>query len=185
MFVKTVPSKRTAPTAFVKIPAWLVAGKENIATLTHSRPNQTSELHLPTVQGDLRYHLKLKILLSVQHLRRKGCITQCLYPAGVGQCMHRGTEGLHSTSCTTLRLHHRCLMCTRERWRSKYLGTVSDCVVACICRWVGKDGLHEWGVERRYEKALNQHPSPCVPLSLRSELDKRLQCSYLIASLYF
>lgn len=38
MFVKTVSSKWTAPTAFVKIPAWLVAGKENIATLTHSRP---------------------------------------------------------------------------------------------------------------------------------------------------
>lgn len=38
MLVKTVSSKWTAPTAFIKIPAWLVAGKENIATLTDSRP---------------------------------------------------------------------------------------------------------------------------------------------------
>lgn len=38
MLVKTVPSKWTAPTAFIKIPAWLVAGKENIATLTDSIP---------------------------------------------------------------------------------------------------------------------------------------------------
>lgn len=38
MLVKTVPSKWTAPTAFIKIPAWLVAGKENIATLTDSTP---------------------------------------------------------------------------------------------------------------------------------------------------
>lgn len=37
MLVKTVPSKWTAPTAFIKIPAWLVAGKENIASLTDSR----------------------------------------------------------------------------------------------------------------------------------------------------
>lgn len=36
MLVKTVPSKWAAPTAFIKIPARLVAGKENIATLIHS-----------------------------------------------------------------------------------------------------------------------------------------------------
>ena len=35
MLVKTVPSKWAAPTAFIKIPARLVAGKENSATLTH------------------------------------------------------------------------------------------------------------------------------------------------------
>ena len=35
MLVKTVPSKWAAPTAFIKIPARLVAGKENIATLIH------------------------------------------------------------------------------------------------------------------------------------------------------
>lgn len=36
MLVKTVPSKWAAPTSFIKIPACLVAGKENIATLIHS-----------------------------------------------------------------------------------------------------------------------------------------------------
>lgn len=36
MLVKTVPSKWAAPTSFIKIPARLVAGKENIATLIHS-----------------------------------------------------------------------------------------------------------------------------------------------------
>lgn len=35
MLVKTVPSKWAAPTSFIKIPARLVAGKENIATLIH------------------------------------------------------------------------------------------------------------------------------------------------------
>lgn len=38
MLVETVPSKRTAPTAFIEIPAWLVAGKENITTLTDGTP---------------------------------------------------------------------------------------------------------------------------------------------------
>lgn len=55
MLVKTVPSKWTAPTAFIKIPAWLVAGKENIATLTYSTPHHTSELHIPAVHKDFRY----------------------------------------------------------------------------------------------------------------------------------
>lgn len=36
MLVKTVPSKWAAPTSFIKIPACLVAGKENTATLIHS-----------------------------------------------------------------------------------------------------------------------------------------------------
>lgn len=52
VFVKTVPSKWAAPTAFIKIPAWLVAGKENIATLTHSIANQNSVLHLLHKPGD-------------------------------------------------------------------------------------------------------------------------------------
>lgn len=38
MLVETVPSKWTAPTAFIKIPAWLVAAKENITTLTYNTP---------------------------------------------------------------------------------------------------------------------------------------------------
>lgn len=52
VFVKTVPSKWAAPTAFIKIPAWLVAGKENIATLTHSIANQISVLYLLYKPGD-------------------------------------------------------------------------------------------------------------------------------------
>lgn len=47
-----VPSKWAAPTAFIKIPAWLVAGKENIATLTHSIANQNSVLHMLYNPGD-------------------------------------------------------------------------------------------------------------------------------------
>lgn len=99
VFVKTVPSKWTAPTAFIKIPAWLVAGKENIATLTHSRPNQTSDLHLPTVQEDLKYHLKMKALCQYNAYAKKVMHYTAFTPKTcVGWCMLRDTDGFHSTS---------------------------------------------------------------------------------------